>query len=190
MSMAAQLLPPSTRRLTVDEVIRMAEVGILGECERVELVDGTLVEMSPEGDDHYYVTATLNSRLARVYPERYTIASNATLPVGEHSYLEPDVFVVDNSTRERIRPASPDVILVVEVARTSVSWDRGGKALAYARWGAETYWVVDLVSDEVVVHTSPGADGYRVVRSFRGDEGIPLPRLDVSLTAAAILHPC
>ncbi|MBM3679710.1 MAG: Uma2 family endonuclease [Actinobacteria bacterium] len=189
VSMTMELSTLPARRLTVDELIRMAEVGIIDESERVELVDGALVGMSPEGLDHFHVTTTLSNRLTRLYPEGHMIASNTTLPIGEHAYLEPDVFVVDPPSRELTWPAPADVILVVEVARTSVAWDRGGKALAYACWGAETYWVVDLVADEVVVHTSPGVNGYRAVRSHRGDEAIPLPRLVISLTPAEVLRP-
>lgn len=186
--MATQVpYPPPTRRLTVDEVLQMAEAGIIRETERIELIDGGLVEMSPEGPDHAAVAARLTTRLARTYPDRYTVRSQSTLPIGEHEYVEPDVMVL-NADLEGW-PSVENVVLVIEVARSSAAWDKGGKASIYAEWGVSVYWVVDLNRKEVLVHTSRGREGYRKVAVYREGDEVPLPAIDASLPVREILSP-
>lgn len=175
------------RPLTVDEVIRMAEVGIIGETERVELVDGSLVLMSPEGVDHATATRVLVTMLARTYPDGFQVGSQSTVPLDEHTLLEPDVYVTRRVPWGRF-PGAEDVVLVVEVARTSVRRDRGEKARLYSEWGAQVYWIVDLARREVVVHTGPGSEGYASVTPVR-DGQLELPAIDGTVRTAELLPP-
>ncbi len=190
--MATELQPAHpaqpTRRLTVDEVIQMAEAGIIRETERVELLDGRLVEMSPEGSNHAGVVAEITTLLARIYPHPYRLRSQSTLPTGRYSYLEPDVFVVNHHDLTTF-PGPSDTVLVIETAKTSVTWDCGGKARLSAQWGAAVYWVVDLTHNEVVVHTDPMDGVYRTIRTYQPGDQIPLPALATTLSVQDILIP-
>lgn len=190
MPMSTELrdIPTTLRRLSVDEVIRMAEAGILGETERLELVDGRLVEMSPEGADHANAVATLTTRLARLYPEGFQVRSQSTLPLGEHSYLEPDVFVIRPRDDGWRWPTVDEVVLVVEVARTSARRDRTEKARLYAAWGARIYWVVDLTRRALVLHSGPGPDGYSRVTTVTDGE-LELPGIEAATPVAEFLPP-
>ncbi|MBM3677069.1 MAG: Uma2 family endonuclease [Actinobacteria bacterium] len=173
------------RKLTFDDVLRMAEIGIIGEVERVELVDGVLVEMSPEGVDHAGAVSELATRLARVYPEGFQMRSQSTLPIGEHSFLEPDVIVREGRWTW---PTPADVALVVEVARSSVARDLSEKAGLYAAWGAREYWVVDLVRREVVIHTDPARGRYGSVRAITSGTVEP-PGCGTSILLEDLLPP-
>lgn len=178
---------PTIRRLTADEVIQMAEVGIIGETEHVELIDGQLVTMSPEGVRHAGITSDLLTFLAISYGPRYRMRSNSTLPTGEYSFVQPDIFVVAGDSDLTRFPGVADIPLVIEVSSTSVTYDRGQKAEGYARWGAGTYWVVDLPAREIVVHTEPGPRGYTSVRIYRPGEPLPVPLLDVTIPVQTVL---
>jgi Uma2 family endonuclease len=175
------------RKLTVDDVIRMSEVGILGELERVELVDGQLIEMSPESLDHVAIITWLNGVLVRAYPEDHGVRVQATLPLATHTYVLPDLHVVRVNLRTRF-PVTGEVIVAIEVAVTGRRWDLGRKARLYAEWGAREYWVVDVTRGVVVVHGDPGPDGYATVRSVRDDEPMRLPETDRTLTPREILR--
>lgn len=166
----------------------MAEAGILGETERVELLDGRLVEMGPEGADDAQAAGLLGTRLARLYREGFEIRSHSTLPLGEHTFLEPDVLVTRPRDASWRWPTADEVVLVVEVARTSARCDRTEKAALYAAWGARIYWVVDLNRRAVVVHSGPGPDGYSGVTTVTDGE-LELPGIEAVTPVAEFLPP-
>ncbi len=183
MAMAMALAP---RKLTVDEVISMAQTGLIGETERLELVDGTLYEMSPESYDHVDVTGWVVRELLRAYGDEYHVRSNSTLPTGRHTFLQPDAYVVraDRPTW----PTPADIPLVVEVAVTSSAYDRGLKASLYAQWGICDYWVIDLRQRELVRFTEPH-DGRYTSTSVVDEGSVVIPGTTSELTLAAILRP-
>lgn len=188
MATRGQTVETDRRPLTVDEVVRMSEAGIIGETERVELVDGALIRMSPEGPDHAKAAAVLTTRLARTYPAGFEVRSQSTLPLGEHVLLEPDVFVARGHDDWGRFPSADQVVLVVEVARTSVRRDRTQKAALYAAWGAAVYWIVDLGRREVVVHIEPGPRGYGHVGAVR-DGALELLEITGTLGVEELLPP-
>lgn len=154
----------------------MAEVGIIGDEERLELVDGVLVAMSPEGRPHAETVTELNGVFSQAYPfPRFDLRVQTTSPLTNIRYRIPDLLVC-----RRVRgrwPEGSEVLLVVEIAETSLRTDLGAKAAEYAEWGAETYWVVDLVARRLVVHRDiqDGRYGTVAVRTA-GEE--PLPHSD------------
>lgn len=164
--LAAQVHSATTvdrpRRLSVDDVLRMVEIGIVDEHERIELVGGVLVAVSPEGADHAHSVARLSGALARVFPH-CEIRTQSTLPLDPHTFVEPDILV--RSTDAWSWPVAAEVVLIVEIARTSIDRDRGRKACLYARFGIREYWVVDLDRRSVTMHRDPTATGYRSIRA-------------------------
>ncbi len=178
---------PGIRKLSVEEVRLMVEAGILGDTERLELIAGRLVVMSPEGTDHSFVISRLTRRIAAWYPPEYAVRVQSTLPIEPVSFVVPDLYVATSDPRDRF-PSAAEILLAVEVAVSSRGWDIGGKSILYARFGIGTYWVVDVLGDAVVVHGDPGPDGYRTLRTRRGDDTVTLPGLDRTITAAEILQ--
>jgi Uma2 family endonuclease len=161
--------PTTIRRFTVDEVLRMAEVGIIRDEERLELVDGVLVAMSPEGMPHAETVTELTGVFGQAYPfPEFDLRVQTTSPLTNIRYRVPDLLVC-----RRVRgrwPDGPDVLLVVEIAETSLRTDLGAKAAEYAEWGAETYWVVDLVTRRLVVHSQIGDARYTSTESRTSGE--------------------
>ena len=185
MAMSA---PVAARPLTVDEVIKMSEAGILAEGERVELRDGLLTRMSPESNDHAEAVERLTMLLAdRYYRSGYSIRVQITLSIDEINYLVPDFVVRGRPLRGW--PAPDQVELVVELARSSVRYDIGQKALDYAAWGAQRYWVVDLARGEVVVHENPIANRYRSITRIGQDGHLTVPGVGSRLAVRDLVPP-
>ena len=179
---------PHDRRFTVDEYYRMAEAGILTRDERVELVDGRIVAMNPIGSPHAWCV----SRLTRVLARRDDVLVNVQNPIrlDDRSEPEPDLIVLRLETPTDRHPRPEDVLLVIEVADTSLAYDRGTKAPLYARHGIPELWIVDLGEERVEVHREPSQGGYRLVQFFgRGQTVHPLFAPDLGIEADAIFGP-
>jgi len=121
-------------RFTVADVEAMVEAGILDEDERVELIRGELVPMSPKGSRHEVLKAALNRHWQRVCPDDVQVTQETTFRLSDDTYLEPD-FVVYPSDVGLVGIRGENVLLVVEVGDTSTRYDRGRKAKLYAQFG-------------------------------------------------------
>ena len=177
------------RRFTVEEYYRMAEVGILTEGDRVELIEGEIIEMSPIGLRHSLSVAALNNGLGRGIGDRAVLWSGSPVRLFPHSEPQPDiVFVRGPLSRYSQHPGGPDVLLLVEVSETSYRFDRYVKLPLYARAGVPEVWIVDLTRDVLEVFRQPAASGYgSAQRIERGGTVAPLAFPDVVLAATEIL---
>lgn len=191
--MAVRLDPDvAVRPITVAQLDRMVEEGIIGEDDRVELLDGVLVEMSPQSPDHAAVLAELLALAAPVASaQRLRLSSQAPLEVGhELCRPEPDLAL---APRPEVGCHPSGALLVVEVAIASRSTDLGRKAAVYAEAGVPDYWVVDVVARELVVHREPVSDRYRLVRRIPEGgsvEAVALAfRVDVNALFAFVASP-
>jgi len=144
------------RPISVAEYHRMIDAGILSEDERVELLEGVIVTVSPQGDPHALVIERLNKVLVRQLPDRYRVRPQLPLTLGDRSEPEPDLAVslVEASTAKQ-HPRT--ALLVIEVAGESLRKDRRVKARIYARAGSPEYWLVNLEESCVEVLTEPDA---------------------------------
>jgi Uma2 family endonuclease len=176
------------RRLTVDETLRMVDAGILDEDEHVELLEGVLVEMSPQGPSHAERTAMLADRLRSAYSGRARVREEKPLVVGRYSLPEPDIAVVLGApgAYESRHPDGNDTLLVVELALTSRAMDRR-KAAIYAAAGIQVYWIVDLANRKLELRSAPEDGAYVVTRVLREDETVTLPGLDVEWRVGDLL---
>ncbi|CAN5782023.1 Uma2 family endonuclease [soil metagenome] len=158
------------RRFGVGEYHQMAEAGILGEDDRVELADGEIVEMTPIGWRHVRAVTILTQLLASALPGYYASVQNPVV-FGEHDERQPDLALVRAEALEGALPRASDVALVVEVAETSLSYDREVKTPLYARTGIREAWMVDLAAGVIGVYTSPGSGRrYSNRRTFAREE--------------------
>jgi Uma2 family endonuclease len=184
---------PVLRLFTVDEYYKMAEVGILRPDERVQLVEGKIVQMPPIGPRHAFNVGRLTELLRACFGDRSTIRSQNPLRLASGAEPEPDVAVVRSDPAnprayESRHPGASDTLFVVEVADRTLTYDLGEKAQMYARHSVMDLWVVDLPGDRVVVHREPTPDGYAsVVSVTRGATISALAFPDVSFTADEIL---
>ena len=160
---AAEGLP--RRRFTVAEVEAMIAAGVVEEDERVELIGGELVPMSPKGIRHEVVKRALVDRWIRARPEEIHLAQETTFRLSEDTYLGPDVVIYPRTSGLRgLTGAS--VLLVVEIADSSPRYDIGRKAALYASFGIRELWVIDAVRLTARVFRDPAADGFRDARDF------------------------
>jgi Uma2 family endonuclease len=149
----------SRRAFTVAEVQRMVEVGLIPPDERLEVLGGEIVPMSPKGAKHEALKRALNRRWGRVCPDGYDFVPETGLHLDEHTYLEPD-FIIIRRDLATAAIRGPDVLLAVEVAESSLEYDLGRKAAIYAEFGVRELWVVDAVRRVVHVHVGAGKGRY------------------------------
>ncbi len=177
---------------TVGEYERMAEAGVLGEDDRVELLGGEIIEMAPIGPGH---AATVRA-LARLFHQQVgdgcVVSVQDPIRLAERSEPQPDVALLvwrDDLYLKRL--AGPaDVLLVVEVADSSVESDRDLKLPAYGQAGIPEAWLVDLAAGVVEAHSGPDADGYDHVVVFGPAEELSVTAMpEIAVPVASILTP-
>ncbi len=166
------------RPLTVGEYHRMGEVGILHEDDRVELIEGELIAMSPIGSAHSGAVNALTRLLVRVVGDRGVVGVQNPVRLDDLSEPQPDFSVLkprDDDYR-RATPRPHEVLLIIEVADSSLAYDRGVKRSLYARHGIPEFWIVNLGAGEVEVYRLPQSGQYTSV-SRVGRDGVLEPQL-------------
>lgn len=165
-----------TKRWTRDEYYRLADFGILSPDERVELIEGEIVAMSPQTPSHSYALRRGNMALAKLFGGTHTVCVQLPLDLNEDSQPEPDFALIPHSAvRSDAHPTTAD--LVIEVSNSSLAFDQNEKARLYAKAGIEEYWVVDLVHGRVEVYREPSATGYRLKKTCDREESVEPLRL-------------
>ena len=160
-------LPP--RKFTVDEFVRMGEAGIFEPDIRVELIDGVIVEMSGTGRPHARRTHRITRLFGRILPEDIEVSVQSTIRLDDWSGPEPDIALLSPEASldgENI-PRPEDILLIAEVADSSLRIDRGDKARRYAESGIPELWIFVLERDEIEVYRQPTPEGYADVQVYR-----------------------
>jgi Uma2 family endonuclease len=157
------------RRWTVAEIERMSASGVIAEDERIELIGGEVVPMSPKGNRHEVVKKELQRYWFRLLPVEIDLVTETTLYIGTDEFLEPDfLFWPRSITLKDVTPAS--ALLIVEIADTSLGYDLGTKAGIYARLGLRELWVINADTLVTTVHRGPAPAGYADKRQAGPDE--------------------
>ena len=157
------------RRFTVDEYYAMARAGILSERDRVELIDGEIVTMTPIGPVHAAAVARATHALMRSAGERAIVWVQNPIRLDAFSEPQPDLVLL-RPREDFYRAAHPgpaDVLLVIEIADSSLRYDRDVKASLYARHGIVEYWLVDLAASTVTSYSRRKARRTGPLRSMR-----------------------
>ncbi|MCC6629217.1 MAG: Uma2 family endonuclease [Chloroflexi bacterium] len=167
------------RRFTVAEYEQMAAAGILHEDERIELIDGEIVEMNPIGTAHAACVTRLNRLLNRLAGDAALVAVQNPIVLGGRTEPQPDLSVLRPraDTYAMAHPTPADILLVIEVADSSLAYDRGEKLTLYACFEVAEVWVVDLGGEQIERYTDPRDDAYRHVEVFERGETIVSGRL-------------
>ena len=178
------------RKFTRDEYHRMGEVGILKPHDRVELIRGEIVEMSSIGKRHTAFVDNLNELLVTRLAGRAIVSVQSPVALSDDTEPQPDLKVL-----RRRRPPykdreafGEDTLLLIEVAETSLRYDRSTKLRLYAEAGIPEYWIVDCPAESVEIYRAPEAHGYRDVLRVADAEMTVSPQEfpDVTLTLAEI----
>jgi Uma2 family endonuclease len=151
------------RAFTVDDISRMMEAGVIGEDENFELIEGDLVVMAAKHVGHDGIKSELNMALARSAPAGMLVAIECSLQLAKDILVEPDIAIVSRAVyaagrKTFARPRPEDVPLLIEIAASSLAYDRGIKARLYARHGIREFWVIDADTRVTFVHTGPSGE--------------------------------
>ena len=178
------------RRFTVDEYHQMGRAGILNEDDRVELIEGEILEMTPIGRRHAAGVMRISSLFWQRFGDAGVISVQNPLRLDAHTEPQPDVALLRPRADfyEAGHPGPADILLIVEVAETSAALDRRVKLPLSARSGIPEVWLVELSKRTVTAHRDPGPGGYKTVRTLRRGETIaPLAFPDRELTVGEML---
>jgi Uma2 family endonuclease len=195
----AEALPatePAAKKWTREEYYRLGEQGWFHD-QRVELIDGEIIVLSPQSPQHVSGTLRVQRLLAKVIGTGFLIRPQGPLPKDDHSEPEPDISVVRGSIEDFDEEHPTSAVLVVEVSKTSFRYDTNTKQHLYASMGVEDYWVLDLSNRRLLVHREPVADesvpfGHRYQSLQTIDDAgsvSPLELPDVALAIADMLPP-
>jgi Uma2 family endonuclease len=170
------------RAFTVEDIARMIDAGIIGDDEKFELIEGEIVMAAAKGLAHELIKSALNIAVVRALPDHLTMGVEVTLRLTNTILLEPDlaVFPKDLFKKSSAPFAQLDpgeAALVVEVAVSSLAYDKGLKARLYARHRVKEYWVVDANERVTWVHTGPSGDGWSSIVKRGPDDPLTTPAL-------------
>jgi Uma2 family endonuclease len=144
-------------RLTVDEYYRMAELGILPPDARVELIEGEIIDMTPQGSGHSSIISRLNERLVAAVGSNAIVRCQMPIRLGRRSEPEPDFALVKRRADHYAgaHPVADDVLLIIEISNTTVSYDRFIKMPLYARHGIVEAWLLDIPAGRLHLFRTP-----------------------------------
>lgn len=164
------------RAFTVSEVLRMQDAGIISENENFELIEGEIVPMQAKGHAHELLKSALNLKLARALPDSLWLGVETTITLSEDTFVEPDLAIYPQGLiLEQVRGA--DIVLAIEVASTSLAYDRAFKAGLYARHKFQEYWVVDAINRQTFQFAGPRGKSWRRREKTEPDELLTHPAL-------------
>jgi len=174
------------RLFTVDEYHRMGEAGVFTEDDRIELLAGEIVVMTPIGSRHASCVSRLNRLFSRQLGDDSLVRIQDPVQLDDYSEPEPDVVVVKarDDFYDGAHPRASDVLLLIEVADTSAASDRAEKIPLYARSGVPEVWIVDLNTNQVDVYRGPSRDRYQEHQTV-GRDGLlrpaALPQIELAV---------
>ncbi len=166
--------------LTVDEYEQMLRDGNLTEDDRVELIEGEIVAMSPAGSRHFECVTALLERIIDQKPASVRVTMQNPIRLLDASEPEPDLTVMRRKSYWHGIPTVADVLIVIEVSDSTRNDDHKRKMPLYARAGIAELWIVDIVADRVERYADPQRGAYRQIRHFvRGDavQSLTVPEL-------------
>ena len=165
---------PARHRLDVDAYYKMAEAGILTPGDRVELIDGEIIDLNPIGSPHAGKTNQLARLFAKAAADGHVLTSvQNPLRLDAYNEPEPDLMLLRPRADdyETSHPGAADVFLLVEVSDSSLSYDRGAKLALYARFGVAEVWIIDIAGSAVEIYRQPKEGAYSLTERRTG--GIP-----------------
>jgi Uma2 family endonuclease len=175
---------PSRHRITVGEYFRMGEAGVLDPDARCELVDGEIIDMAPIGPLHASKTNRLADLLTEAVRSRAIVSAQNPIVLGSLSAPHPDLALLRyrDDYYPQAHPGPADILLLVEVADTSLAHDRNTKLPLYARHQIPEVWIIDLPGRHLDVHREP--DGARYTHQFRAAD---LSQMEIAALSGLVL---
>lgn len=185
---------PQAHLWTRSEYYKMAEAGLFN-AKRVELIEGWVIEMAPMGSPHITAVTLTGDTLRRAFGAGYFVRTQGPMDLGEVSEPEPDVAIIAGDVRDYKNVHPKTAILIIEVAETSLTYDRAEKASLYAKAGILDYWIVNLIDRRLEVRRRPATDatqpfgfGYRDITVLTAEDFVtPLGAEGTTIAVADLL---
>jgi len=187
----------TAKRFTIAEYHRLTEQGFFGEDDRIELIKGQLIHRAAKGTSHSVCETRLERELFKLLGERATLRGQQPIILPDDSEPEPDRAIVQNRPDDYLssHPTTADILLLIEIADSSLSYDKQVKLPLYAEAGISDYWIFNLLETCLECYSDPyqnsqGKFGYRVKRIFLSNETVALPNFgDLSLDLSKVFPP-
>ena len=183
----ASVFQPARTLFTIDQFYKMGDAGVFDRDQRIELIDGELIEMAPIGVPHVQAVNRLTRMLVVAYGERAVVSVQNPVALPPRSLPQPDLAVLCAEANERGHglPKPTDTLLVIEVADTTLDWDRRVKMRLYAKAGVPQAWLVDARNERVEAYSQPGPGGYANCAIVSREQSLGLPELADARIAVA-----
>ena len=176
-----------TRRdFTIAEILKLQDLGVIGEDDNFELVEGEIVPMQAKTHRHELIKTFVNIAIARALPDHLWFGVESSMYLSQRTLLEPDLVVYPRGIElEQVK--GPDIILAIEVALTTLTFDLGRKAELYAHYGVQELWVIDAVRRLTHVHRSVGEGRWATIEILSAKDRLTHPALpDLSIRLDSI----
>jgi Uma2 family endonuclease len=177
--MSVEFVPAKTR-ISVDRFQKMVAAGVLTERDRIELIDGEMINTAPIGPKHAAITSRLTKFLVLAVGDTAIVSPGGPVNLGDFSEPQPDLLLLrprDDYYAEKI-PEASDVLLLIEISDSTLAFDQNTKRALYARHGVAEYWIIDVEGKRIEVHSQPTLNGsYAQARGFRTTETVSPPGL-------------
>jgi Uma2 family endonuclease len=176
------------RKINAHEYLRMAEAGILRCEERVELIEGQLVAKPPASASHAGTVTILNRLFVLAACDRAIVSVQNPVQLDRFNEPEPDIALLKPRADgyRHARPGPNDVLLLIEVASSSLDYDRTVKRALYAAHGVAEFWIVDLDAESVEIHRDPSGETYLSAREVRAGTIEPTALAGAAIEVAAL----
>lgn len=165
---------PHLYPINVATYYRMGEIGIWAKGERTELIDARIMTMAPIGSEHADWVDRLNQFFVKTVPKDIMVRIQNPVHLDEYNEPQPDIALLrprEQPYREA-HPRAEDVLLIIEVADTSLNYDRHVKVPLYARYGIVEVWLLDICGNRLEIYQEPQEEGYRIMLKPRRNERI------------------
>jgi Uma2 family endonuclease len=163
----------SLRKLTIEEYHKLGEAGILHPNDRVELIDGLLIQMAPIGPEHQFILEKINDIFSEQKKGRFKVGPGRPVPIPDFNEPQPDMVLFKTGAGARTKHVSPqEIYLVIEVADTTLKYDSEKKLLAYQNARIPEYWIVDIPAKAVRVFRLNQEKKYQETRYAEGSIAI------------------
>lgn len=180
------------RLFTASEYQHLADIGVLGEDERVELIEGRIVQMAPKNVSHAIATSRANRTFNKLPGDVAEVRVQDPILLNDYSEPEPDIVLVappDDCYLDH-HPKPKDIFLILEIAESSLAYDREVKGRLYARNGIIQYCLLNLNDRELEDYRHPGRDGYRSKQTYAENQSFNLAAFpDISIRVSELLPP-
>lgn len=180
---------PTRHQFTVDDLKQFVAAGVLSEDDRVELIEGDLIDMSPINEPHAETVDTLNDNLLPRVQQDARLRVQNPIRLSELTVVQPDIAIVRRQEYRRRHPGPDDILLVIEVSDSTLAFDLRTKTPLYARFGIPEVWVVDVNARVIHRFRQPEGSSYRLVGELRPGDMITIDLLPhVTLAVADIFE--